>query len=217
MGQKVVVKGTLVNFNGKTPEMTTGGQIVSIDGKGSGTTTPDTPVTPTTGDAMTIDNIKANKVGSVSLDTNKYGSQSVSDESTWYSWTFDGITYEGAKICISDGKNGEGLQMQGNASDASKQGFLFNKTAFSKSIKSITLVLSVASSSKYDPSFDLYAGSETHPKSTAISATPETKTSGDYKEFTYVFDLSGGDYKYFTLANDKVGALYIKSIKVTLK
>lgn len=217
VGQKVVVKGTLVNFNGKTPEMTTGGQIVSIDGKGSGTTTPDTPVTPTTGDAMTIDNIKANKVGSVSLDTNKYGSQSVSDESTWYSWTFDGITYEGAKICISDGKNGEGLQMQGNASDASKQGFLFNKTAFSKSIKSITLVLSVASSSKYDPSFDLYAGSETHPKSTAISATPETKTSGDYKEFTYVFDLSGGDYKYFTLANDKVGALYIKSIKVTLK
>lgn len=49
VGQKVVVKGTLVNFNGSKPEMTTGGQIVSIDG--SGNTTPDTP---TSGDAVSI-------------------------------------------------------------------------------------------------------------------------------------------------------------------
>jgi len=212
VGQKVVVKGSLVNYNGNTPELAKGGQIVSIEG--SGTTTPETP---TSGDAMTIDNIKSNKTGNISLDTNKYGSQSVSDESTWYSWTFDGITYQGAKICISDGKNGEGLQMQGNATDASKQGFLFNKTAFSKSIKSITLVLSVATSSKYGPEFNLYAGTEAHPKAKAISATPEQKESGNYKEYTYTFDLSSGDYKYFTLANDKVGAIYVKSMKVTLK
>lgn len=107
--------------------------------------------------------------------------------------------------------------MQGNASDASKQGFLFNKTAFSKSIKSITLVLSVASSSSYTPGFNLYAGTAAHPKGTAISATPETAIAGNYKEYTYVFDLSSGDYKYFTLANDKVGAIYVKSMKVTLK
>lgn len=212
VGQKVVVKGSLVNYNGNTPELAKGGQIVSVEG--SGTTTPETP---TSGDAMTIDNIKSNKTGNISLDTNKYGSQSVSDESTWYSWTFDGITYQGAKICISDGKNGEGLQMQGNATDASKQGFLFNKTAFSKSIKSITLVLSVATSSKYGPEFNLYAGTEAHPKAKAISATPEQKESGNYKEYTYTFDLSSGDYKYFTLANDKVGAIYVKSMKVTLK
>lgn len=219
VGQAVVVKGIIKSFtdkNGnKINEMDKNSQIVSIEG--SGTETPDTPDTPTTGDAMNIDNIKSNKTGNVSLDTNKYGSQSVSDENTWYSWTFDGITYQGAKICISDGKNGEGLQMQGNASDASKMGFLFNKTAFSKSIKSITLVLSVATSSKYDPSFDLYAGTEAHPKGTAISATPKTATAGNYKEYTYVFDLSNGDYKYFTLANDKVGAIYVKSLKVTLK
>lgn len=42
VGQKVTVKGTLINYMGNTPEMTKGSSIVSIDGSG---TTPDTPVT----------------------------------------------------------------------------------------------------------------------------------------------------------------------------
>lgn len=42
VGQKVTVKGTLINYMGNTPEMTKGDSIVSIDGSG---TTPDTPVT----------------------------------------------------------------------------------------------------------------------------------------------------------------------------
>ena len=42
VGQKVTVKGTLINYMGNTPEMTQGSSIVSIDGSG---TTPDTPVT----------------------------------------------------------------------------------------------------------------------------------------------------------------------------
>ena len=41
VGQKVVVKGSLVNFKGNTPELAQGGQVVSIEG--SGTTTPETP------------------------------------------------------------------------------------------------------------------------------------------------------------------------------
>lgn len=38
VGDEVVVKGDLVNFNGKTPEMTSGNQIVSINGNGGQST-----------------------------------------------------------------------------------------------------------------------------------------------------------------------------------
>ena len=51
VGQKVVVKGNLVNYKGNTPELAQGGEIVSIEGSGSGTTTPDTP---TSGEAVSI-------------------------------------------------------------------------------------------------------------------------------------------------------------------
>lgn len=49
VGQKVVVKGSLVNFKGNTPELAQGGQVVSIEG--NGTTTPETP---TSGEAVSI-------------------------------------------------------------------------------------------------------------------------------------------------------------------
>ncbi len=49
VGQKVVVKGSLVNFKGNTPELAQGGQVVSVEG--SGTTTPETP---TSGEAVSI-------------------------------------------------------------------------------------------------------------------------------------------------------------------
>ena len=38
VGDEVVVKGDIVNFNGKTPEMTSGNQIVSINGNGGQST-----------------------------------------------------------------------------------------------------------------------------------------------------------------------------------
>ncbi len=40
VGQKVVVKGDLINYKGNTIEMTKGSQIISLDGKTSGSTTP---------------------------------------------------------------------------------------------------------------------------------------------------------------------------------
>ena len=43
VGKSVTVTGTLVNYNGTTPEFTTGSKIVEYDGK---TSTPDTPDTP---------------------------------------------------------------------------------------------------------------------------------------------------------------------------
>lgn len=61
VGQKVVVKGSLVNFKGNTPELAQGGQVVSVEG--SGTTTPETPtsgeVVSISGTTVTLTNTKA--------------------------------------------------------------------------------------------------------------------------------------------------------------
>jgi len=45
VGQKVTVVGTLINFQGNTPEFQYGSKIVSLEGEGSGTTDPETPAT----------------------------------------------------------------------------------------------------------------------------------------------------------------------------
>lgn len=170
------------------------------------------------GEGMTANDIKNNGTGSVTLAEKAYGSQNVTDESTWYTWAFNGITYKGARICISDGSNGTGIQMQGNASDASKQGFIFNSTAFSSDIKSVTLKLSTKSSSTYAPSYSFYVGGSAHPVSTKIEKSSTSNVvEGEYKVYTEVFDLSNGNYKYFTICNDLVGALYIDQIIITLK
>lgn len=75
VGQKVVVKGSLVNYKGNTPELAQGGQIVSIEGSGT-----DTPDTPATGD-ITM------KAGDFGVETTKeMGTQTLSDGTTL---TFD--------------------------------------------------------------------------------------------------------------------------------
>lgn len=185
----------------------------SVPGEGGGEDKPQP-----SGEGMTANDIQNNGQGSVALSTNKYDAQNVTDESTWYTWAFKGMTYKGAKICISDGKNGKGIQMQGNASDASKQGFIFNSTAFSSDIKSITLKLSTSASSKYDPSYSFYVGGSAHPTSTKIEKTSANKVvEGDYNVYTEVYDLSSQSCRYFTIWNNLVGALYIEEIIVTLK
>ena len=166
-------------------------------------------------DGMTSDYIKNN--GNSTLPTNAYGSQNVNDENTWYSWTYDGITYQGAKICVADGKNGTGIQMQGNDNDAAKQGFIFNKTAFKSDIQTVTIVFKPIATSKYSPSYSFYAGTIAHPVEKALTAHSTNSIEGDYKVYTEVFDLSSNNCKYFTISNNKVGALYIDKIIVTLK
>lgn len=212
VGDDVVVCAKLTNYNGVLE--TSGAYLISLNGKtgdGGGETGGD-------GGTVTSDDIVNGKTGSVSLDTNKYGTQSTTDESTWYSWTAGGTSYKGVKICISEGTNGTGIQMQGNASDAAKQGFLFNSTAFSKEISKITFKFTTLPTSKYDPSYTVYAGSEAHPTATAVTRTSTTNESGEkYKTYTETYDLSSYNCKYFTLSNNTVGALYISSIEVTLK
>ena len=217
VGQVVVVKGILKAFT-KTDgtvvnEIDKSSTIISIEGEG-GSVTP----TPTPTDGMNITAIINGKTSANELGANgSYGSQKVEDPATWYTWKYDGIEYQGVRISQASEANGAGIQIQGHATDAGKQGFFFNSTAFSKDIKSITIV--VRGAAKYaDPTvFNVYGGTEAHPVTTAIKGTYTKVTEGDFNIFTFTYDFSTVSNKYFTVWNNAVGALYIDKVEVTLK
>lgn len=225
VGQKVTILGKIMKFvdknNNEIMEVEKTSSIVKIEGEGTGggEVKPDpTPDTPASGNIeMTDASILSGKSGDVELVEKYYNSQNVTNESTWYTWKIGDTTFKGAKICISDGTNGKGIQMQGNASDASKQGFLFNSTAFAKDIKTVTILFSTKATSTYAPSYTLYAAKAANGKDTAIEGKSTNEVSGDYKTYTETFDLSAQNVKYFTLFNNKAGALYIEKIIITLK
>lgn len=224
VGQKVTILGKIMKFvdknNNEIMEVDKTSSIVKIEGEGTGgEVKPDpTPDTPASGNIeMTDASILSGKSGDVELVEKYYNSQNVTNESTWYTWKIGDTTFKGAKICISDGTNGKGIQMQGNASDASKQGFLFNSTAFAKDIKTVTILFSTKATSTYAPSYTFYAAKAANGKDTAIEGKSTNEVSGDYKTYTETFDLSAQNVKYFTLFNNKAGALYIEKIIITLK
>lgn len=224
VGQKVTILGKIMKFvdknNNEIMEVDKTSSIVKIEGEGTGgEVKPDpTPDTPASGNIeMTDASILSGKSGDVELVEKYYNSQNVTNESTWYTWKIGDTTFKGAKICISDETNGKGIQMQGNASDASKQGFLFNSTAFAKDIKTVTILFSTKATSTYAPSYTLYAAKAANGKDTAIEGKSTNEVSGDYKTYTETFDLSAQNVKYFTLFNNKAGALYIEKIIITLK
>ena len=225
VGQKVTILGKIMKFTDKNGndimEVNKTSSIIKIEGEGTGggEVKPDpTPDTPASGNIeMTDASILSGKSGDVELVEKYYNSQNVTNESTWYTWKIGDTTFKGAKICISDGTNGKGIQMQGNASDASKQGFLFNSTAFAKDIKTVTILFSTKATSTYAPSYTLYAAKAANGKDTAIEGKSTNEVSGDYKTYTETFDLSAQNVKYFTLFNNKAGALYIEKIIITLK
>lgn len=221
-GDEIVVCAKLINYMGNTPETNQGGKLISVNGKtsaGGGEVKPDpTPDTPAGGNIdMTDATIQSGKSGDVELATNGYGSQKVDQEATWYTWKIGDITFKGAKIAISDGKNGKGIQMQGDAADATKQGFLFNATAFAKEIKTVTILFSTKAKYTYAPSYTFYAAKAANGKDTAIKGKSTNEVSGDFKTYTETFDLSAQNVKHFTLSNNTKGALYIEKIIITLK
>ena len=225
VGQKVTILGKIKKFTDKNGndimEVDKTSSIIKIEGEGTGggEVKPDpTPDTPASGNIeMTDASILSGKSGDVELVEKYYNSQNVTNESTWYTWKIGDTTFKGAKICISDGTNGKGIQMQGNASDASKQGFLFNSTAFAKDIKTVTILFSTKANSTYAPSYTFYAAKAANGKDTAIKGKSTNEVSGDFKTYTETFDLSAQNVKYFTLFNNKTGALYIEKIIITLK
>lgn len=218
VGQVVVVKGIIKAFTKNEStiyEIDKNSTIISIEGEGTVTPTPDP--TPDTGDGMTATAITKNKQGTVELSSNGYGEQKTDNEASWYTWTYDGVTYKAARLCISAGTNGQGLQLQGNASIVTSQGFLFNATEFAKEIKTVTLYLSTKATSTYAPSYSLYAAKAANGRDTKVTGTSTNATEGDWKTYTEVYDLSSYNTKFFTLFNNTTGALYIEKIEVTLK
>ena len=220
VGQKVTIKGIIKAFNKNGTdimEIDKNSTIVKIEGEGTGGEVTPKPDTPDTGDGMTSSVIINNKAGDVALQSNTYGSQSVDDENTWYTWTYDNITYKGAKLAISAGTNGKGIQVQGNANDANKQGFFFNSSAFSKDIKSITLYLSTKEGF-YAPTYSVYADNSANGRTNKVAQTSTSKTTADgFTTYTETYDFSSYNAKFFTLWNNTQGALYIEKIVVTLK
>ena len=226
VGQKVTILGKIMKFTDKNGndimEVDKTSSIVKIEGEGAGggevKPDPETPDTPAGGNIdMTDATIQSGKSGDVELVTNGYGSQKVDQEATWYTWKIGDITFKGAKIAISEGKNGKGIQMQGDAADATKQGFLFNATAFAKEIKTVTILFSTKATSTYAPSYTFYAAKAANGKDTAIKGKSTNEVSGDFKTYTETFDLSAQNVKHFTLSNNTKGALYIEKIIITLK
>lgn len=220
VGQKVTIKGIIKAFNKNGTdimEIDKNSTIVKIEGEGTGGEVTPKPDTPDTGDGMTSSVIINNKAGDVALQSNTYGSQSVDDENTWYTWTYDNITYKGAKLAISAGTNGKGIQVQGSANDANKQGFFFNSSAFSKDIKSITLYLSTKEGF-YAPTYSVYADNSANGRTNKVAQTSTSKTTADgFTTYTETYDFSSYNAKFFTLWNNTQGALYIEKIVVTLK
>ena len=226
VGQKITILGKIMKFVDKNKneimEVDKTSSIVKIEGEGTGggevKPDPETPDTPAGGNIdMTDATIQSGKSGDVELVTNGYGSQKVDQEATWYTWKIGDITFKGAKIAISEGKNGKGIQMQGDAADATKQGFLFNATAFAKEIKTVTILFSTKAKSTYAPSYTFYAAKAANGKDTAIKGKSTNEVSGDFKTYTETFDLSAQNVKHFTLSNNTKGALYIEKIIITLK
>ena len=226
VGDEVVVCGKVENYMGNTPEYASGAYLVSLNGKTEGGEGGDeggeegggdTPVEPVEGFTFTSSQVFGSGLNGATLATNGYGQQAIANESTWYGFSIDGVEFVGCRICIAPSNNGGGLQMQGNDSDAAKQGFITNVTPFAP-IKTIQIVCRTVNTAKYHPSFHLYAGTETHPVDNAIEGT-SAKVAADatFNEFTYTFDLSAGDYTHFTIANDLAGALYIDKVVVATK
>lgn len=117
VGQKVVVKGSLVNFKGNTPELAQGGQVVSVEG--SGTTTPETP---TSGD-ITM------KAGDFGVDTETdMGTQTLSDGTK--------LTFEKG----SNSNNGPKYYSTGSGTIRLYPGNTIAIDAGSKKVASITIV-----------------------------------------------------------------------------
>ena len=221
VGQKVTIKGIIKSFTDKNGteimEVDKSSTIIKIEGEGTGGEVTPKPEIPDTGDGMTVNSIISGKTSATDLTENSYGTQAVDKNETWYSWKYENVAYSGVKICKANGDFTGCIQVQGNASDASKQGFFFNSSAFSKDIKSITLYLSTKEGF-YAPTYSIYADNSANGKTNKVAQTSTSKTTADgFTTYTETYDFSSYNAKFFTLWNNTQGVLYIKKIVVTLK
>ena len=181
--------------------------LIAVDG---GTSGGDTPGGDTPGDGKTVVMTAADIIanGSTTITENSYGSQDVSAPATYYTWTIGSTAFGGAKICKATAADYAGLiQMQGNASDAAKQGFFGNSSDLGK----ITKVVIVSKNTTYEPTEHLYMGTSAY----TLNQNAQTRTTlvKDGQIYTETFEIDG-DYGFFTVSNDKAGAFYVESVTV---
>ncbi len=165
---------------------------------------------------MDIVSIVAAKTGTVELGSGNYGSQAVTDPSTWYTWAMNSINFTGVRITKGSGAentyNYEVIQVQGNSTDAAKQGRIMNAASLGQISKIIVTCQNTKATSK--PAFKMYFGPDQDP---AINETPvsgaEGVATGAFFTFTEEFDVAGKGYSYFKLLNTG-GALYIKTLEI---
>lgn len=147
----------------------------------------------------------------------------VADPSTWLRWTTDGIGFAGVRIqrpSASSAYQGT-IQMQGNATDAARQGFITNTESLTD-IQQIIVVLRANSSTALNVSIFMgdkpadaadYEGTEVTPTS---NTNIKYEANGQYVH-TVSYEFAGNKYPYFKLVNKTRAAFYAESITVVYK
>ena len=187
-------------------------------GEGEGGETPETPETPVipeggTAIEFTTDSVKA---AIPDITTNGYGSQNVTNYSTFLTWD----VFAACKLCLppaGDYATANCLQMQGNT-DAAKQGRVGNVAA---TPKRITKVIVESYNAKYTPNFNLALGTEqvvgTSVPANMIPASSMTTSSvveGALTKYVSTYEVTSGDYTYFAIYKNTTGAFYFSKIRV---
>jgi hypothetical protein len=216
-GGTVTVVGQRGDYNGKIEVLE--GYIENYTAPAGGGETPEvpeTPVTPPTGGEVTgtVLTISRETMTGIEWTTNSYGSQNISDLSTYLSWEINGVGFIGAKMCLPQSSNAfssYAIQCQGNT-DAAKQARFGNTTSVGK-IKKITVI---SHNEKYAPNFNLALGTEqvvgVAVPSSMIAAESMTLTK-DGTTYTTVYEPTE-DVGFFAIYKNTTGALYFSEVIV---
>ena len=222
-GKYIKVTGWLIGYSQSKYTNTMAVDVVETTAPEGGETpevpetpeTPEVPVIPEGGTAIefTTDSVKA---AIPDITTNGYGSQNVTNYSTFLTWD----VFAACKLCLppaGDYANANCLQMQGNT-DAAKQGRVGNVVA---TPKRITKVIVESYNAKYTPNFNLALGTEqvvgTSVPANMIPASSMTTSSvveGALTKYVSTYEVTSGDYTYFAIYKNTTGAFYFTKIRV---
>ena len=144
----------------------------------------------------------------------------VADPSTWLRWTTDGIGFAGVRIqrpSASSAYQGT-IQMQGNATDAARQGFITNTESLTD-IQQIIVVLRANSATALNVSIfmgDKPADAADYEGTPTSNTNIKDEANGQYVH-TVSYEFAGNKYPYFKLVNKTRAAFYAESITVVYK
>ncbi len=216
-GDTITVQTVRSSYNG-TPQGKNAIFVKLVAGEG-GTTdpTPDPEPTPTPdGKYVTM---SLSTIDTTSWTVNGYGSQNVTDLSTYLTWDINGFGFTACKWCLPNTTteyNGIAFQAQGNPTSAAKQSRIGNTTSFGK-IKRITVV---SYNTQYTPNFNLAIGAtqvvgvDVPANMIAAESMTQTQTTvGNVTKYTNVYEPTE-DAGFFAIYKNTSGALYIGEITV---